>query len=308
MSVEETVPIQVVAYRDICQHPEDDTLRLQYADLLDEIGDERVPCPKCKGEKTVPYCSRFMYSCAELNVECDCGSLKSCDKCDGDGTVLSTANRDRAEFIRVQCELERYDPAAHHPVCLGPRSPQCRFCHYLSPREEQLRNAHPEWLKYPCPACEVEGVPVGTFEGGVACGTCGGTGDLFVRLHPAGNGDRLPRPVTFSRGFLDSVECTAADVWREVECGICGGDGLARDYKRWGCLDCGGNGHRPGRGRVTVPTEWAKAVVRETPVTKFDIGAWTGLLSFAVPSQNYKDVPSLIGEWVRREAFKKEKE
>ena len=55
----------------------------------------------------------------------------------------------RAEFIRVQCGLARYpagESARHHPVCLGPRSPRCRWCD-LRRRERELWDAHArEWF------------------------------------------------------------------------------------------------------------------------------------------------------------------
>lgn len=224
------LPRHVALYREVCQRPECDTLRLAYADALDELGDERVECPKCNG-------NRGEYKVPGFTVW-------GCQACEVTGTVLSTANRDRAEFIRVGCELARephcVNCGGRGMMVYGSFAATCRWCprwQELSNRSTTLLDAHPEWRKCPCPVC---GGTNRTFD---AC-PCGGSGDLF---QPFGDGAK-PRTVTFSRGFVDSVECTAADVWRE------------------------GVGVSPSGGTavpVTVPTEWAKAAERCTPCVRF---------------------------------------
>jgi len=133
---------------EIAANPEDDTLRLAFADWLDEHGD--------------------------------------------------AADRDRAEFIRVQCELGVWSGRGH-------------------PREVELLSAHPEWSRCRCPECDGSG-DQGKKNGhdGLACPACGGTGDLF--LTPRVSGASLtpppkPRTVTFARGFVDGVTCTLAEAF-----------------------------------------------------------------------------------------------
>ena len=141
--------------------------------------------------------------------------------------------------------------------------------------------------KCPCPACGGFSVAVET------CPTCGGTGDLFDGqcVTCGGHGDTnrggpcpdcergiAPRTVTFARGFPDSVECAAADVWRE------------------------GVGASPSGGTavpVTVPTEWAKAVVRCTPCVRFVVtdypDNWT--------AGERESRAAAVGAWVRAAAY-----
>ena len=134
---------------EIAARPDDDTLRLAFADWLDEHGD--------------------------------------------------AADRDRAEFIRVQCELGVWSGRGH-------------------PREVELLSAHPEWSRCRCPECDGSG-DQGKKNGhdGLACPACGGTGDLLFRgdsyrNRPHDSG-RNHRTVTFARGFADAVSCTLAEAF-----------------------------------------------------------------------------------------------
>jgi uncharacterized protein (TIGR02996 family) len=78
--------------RAVLAAPDDDTVRLVYADWLEEHGGE-VECGGCRGEGW--YWSD------------DARSYRSdCHPCSGTGRVPNS-NAERAEFIRVQCELER---------------------------------------------------------------------------------------------------------------------------------------------------------------------------------------------------------
>jgi uncharacterized protein (TIGR02996 family) len=283
---EVNIPRHVALYREICRAPEDDTLRLAYADCLDEIGDERVECPN-------PNCG---------NPVVGWDGFYQCSRCKGAGTVLSTANRDRAEFIRVQVEIERL-----HTLHQGTGQTIERLATVHGPiwdcrqREKELLRLHPEWRECPCPKCD------GTNRMFDGC-PCGGSGDLF---HPFGDGAK-PRLVHFRRGFPDSVECVAADVWRE-------GLGYRVDFENWRPED--------GSRTVTVPTEWAKAVVRCTPVSKFKVeleptreeGGWEwyghpDVFNTSRTKQTFKTVDEAkealaaeLGEWVRREPHDKEK-
>lgn len=171
-------------YREICRCPEDDTLRLAYADWLDENGDP-----------------------------------------------------DRAEFVRVQYELEGMPEYRGIRVGLDwsdPEfSPKCKRAVGLSRREEKILFAGPNWADCPCDKCEGTGV----IDQGCHCPTCHGTGDLFLSRdeRAPGHVHHVPRTVTFARGFPDAASCTLAEAFAS--------DG--------------------------VPTPWACEVVRRTPVTRF---------------------------------------
>lgn len=45
-----------------------------------------VRCQRCGGTKSVRVCTRFMFSCHELNMECDC-EPQPCRECNGTGEV-----------------------------------------------------------------------------------------------------------------------------------------------------------------------------------------------------------------------------
>ena len=182
--------------REIAARPDDDTLRLAFADWLDEHGD--------------------------------------------------AADRDRAEFVRVQCELEGMPAYRGINISLDWSdpgfSPECRRAVNLRRRETDLLDAHPEWSRCVCPECEGKGKVIGESIYGYSrererCLTCGGTGDLFLGFGVSGASKTpptKPRTVTFARGFADAVSCTLAEAF--------GGDG--------------------------TPTAWAIEVVKQTPVTR----------------------------------------
>lgn len=186
-----------------------------------------------------------LYATVCERPECDTARLILADRLDEVG------DRDLAEFIRVGCRIAAINAGIQSDEDCG--QPGCYECDARRPllaREAELREAHPEWRKCPCPACGGFSVAVET------CPTCGGTGDLFAsRWIGVKERTRLEyRTVTLSRGFPASVECAAADVWREE--------------RRDETAHIGG--HRYPTSRiVTVPTEWARAVVRHTPVTRF---------------------------------------
>ena len=175
--------------REIAARPDDDTLRLAFADWLDEHGDR-------------------------------------------------PDDADRAEFIRVQCELAPLNDLADsvHPMAMLGSDGIKREA--LLARSYQLLSAHPEWSRCRCPRmADRQWGPSDPRGCSPACPTCGGTGDLFVA--PGVSGASLtpptkPRTVTFARGFPDAVTCTLAEAF--------GGDG--------------------------TPTAWAIEVVKQTPVTR----------------------------------------
>lgn len=83
----------------IRESPDDDTPRLVYADWLTERGEElgEVECPQCRGSRGEWDDGGYKYQKSRW-VDCDC--------CHGTGTV-SNGLAERAELIRVECELVR---------------------------------------------------------------------------------------------------------------------------------------------------------------------------------------------------------
>ncbi len=180
--------------RAIITNPDDDAPRLIYADWLDENAGD-VACGRCFPGNGCPLCLQH-------------GHLKghetcyTCDLCFGTERV-SNGLAERAEFIRVQCELahERFanHPDPHDPVVwrFKSRSP-CKKCverDGLRRRErELLTDNHFEWMGRP--------------EG------------LATYRHPDGDHKWLVKKsgegssqidIEFRRGFIESITCTWND-------------------------------------------------------------------------------------------------
>lgn len=85
----------------IIDNPADDTARLAYTDWLEENA-IAVTCDTCggKGWKESRYRAGL-----EIGEEYDCVSHAACQKCHGK-KVTSDGRAERAEFIRLQCELD----------------------------------------------------------------------------------------------------------------------------------------------------------------------------------------------------------
>jgi len=81
--------------RAILAHPDEDTPRLAYADWLDERAED-VACDRCRGLQIVPW-----------DGVGPARTAMHCTACAGAGLV-SDGRRERAEFIRVQCELAKW--------------------------------------------------------------------------------------------------------------------------------------------------------------------------------------------------------
>jgi uncharacterized protein (TIGR02996 family) len=146
--------------------------------------------------------------------------------------LQENGQEERAEFIRAQIRLATPPWNSRDLI-----------------RSEQLLDRHrANWSRLPCPGCKdwlarfgQPNSPIGN------CPTCGGTGDLFRRMIPGSDGCVSDaRTVTFTRGFPESVSCTLGEVGR---------DDLHPHIDRL---------------RTTwASSEWAKAVVRASPVVKF---------------------------------------
>lgn len=124
--------------RSICETPFDDAPRLIYADWLEEQGQrEPLECSLCGGS-------------GERRIDCvEAGRPIGCFKCGSTGKITDNCT-ERAEFIRVQCELAPLtsphgtDEAINlkegelsHPGPLGIFHCGCRWCE-LKRREKGL--------------------------------------------------------------------------------------------------------------------------------------------------------------------------
>ena len=186
---------------EVAANPEDDTLRLAFADWLDEQPAGRKACPLdfCRGG--------YWRHSGDPHTR-----STRCHVCGPDGTVPDAADRDRAELIRTQYELAttggtgvgvKETIAAHMKLCN---------------RERELLAAHPEWSRCRCPRCRglrgrssrklIRGPGVW-----VSCPACSGTGDLFLRHVDDRTHATEPRTVKFARGFPDAVTCTLAEAF-----------------------------------------------------------------------------------------------
>lgn len=227
-------------YAAVLDTPEDDTVRLVYADALDEQPPVRVRCPAaCMLGESGLY---LTYEHAGPDSRWVC-----CGVCHGAGNVPDPTNAQRAELIRVQRELERTDRDHKDPNGSDPDGSDCTICSrltWLRTRERELLTVARQWESVPCSECAGCGT-VSVRLGNSAsqpgpCPVCGGTGDLL-----RGFGGRVSetahaeyqRTVRWERGF-PLVECTSSDVWKTETAGF----GWTEDY--------------------LAPTPWAVAVSR----------------------------------------------
>lgn len=228
-------------------NPDDDTLRLAYADWLDEQPVVRVKCARCDGDGTL-VCFRGPGATNPYHTNCP-----ACD----DGTILDTSNADRAELIRGQCEAAAWKRDGHGEECTvvqnfykspeskkpgGQMRLQCYKCTDLQYTEftaSQIISRHHEWSQVNCLDCDGHGIT------DHVCGTCRGTGDLLKRIvqmsEPTSFMASEPRHLHWSRGFIECVEARSEEVWYDDQSGEDAG---------------GGNSIRE-----TLPTPWARALV-----------------------------------------------
>lgn len=205
--------------RAILDYPDDDLPRLVLADWLEERNRPGGfnPCPAAceNGQVILSYWS----DAGQRREKCEV-----CSTCRGRGLVAVAANRyvERAEFIRVQCELARLELAsgtpafweslrATHAGCDG-CSDWCR----LRKREMDLWTlAGPEWFEL-----AKEGFPLMP-----TVGVLGQTWDVVVR-----------------RGWPEVVRLRLHQLrdWTGGRCGSCGGDGLYKttEHGNRPCIQC----------------------------------------------------------------------
>lgn len=109
---DEEAALLAAVYADL----DDDTVRLVYADWLDEQP-HRAPCPDCGGGRSGAW---------HFEIDAD-GRCVRCGRrgCNGDGLVEDHSRAERAEFIRLQIELERLTRSRTCPAC---PNTSCPFC------------------------------------------------------------------------------------------------------------------------------------------------------------------------------------
>lgn len=203
----------------IREHPDDDTLRLVYADRLDEIAGT-VPCSQCdsgwRPKSGTP----------------DPGMTSRCPHCNGSGTV-SDADAARAEFVRVQVEAAILGAKADHGEC---DCYECQRYTMLSGLSDALLAAHAaEWFAVP---------------GWAGPWVEGGELRWSLLTMSRGTPDRPAGIVrcTVSRGFLDAVTapldvllppCPVLESERAIAAG--------RSFTHFAnCPACRGTGFCPG--------------------------------------------------------------
>ncbi len=271
----------------ILDDPAADAPRLVYADWLDE---NKKSCGKCDGTGEID----------EKNYHGAWDSWK-CAACDGTGLVSQS---DRAEFIRVQCELSRSD--CHHPRGLIKPTPWCRVC-VLRHREGELLtdDNRQAWFAVPGLGVQLEG----------------DADKLFWWVQPGG-----PRiEATIHRGFVERITCTLAD-WCGGLCPECRDPARAATRRLAGetCRHCGGSGRTPAHGPAVVACQPISRVgLTDRAMVQIPRYGWTFVIADGPSRRNgipwdvyelmsgeyYKDQPSAADalsdgliKWAKREA------
>ena len=188
--------------------PDDDTPRLVLADRLDELdAGPEVVCPNCGGYGQTPkekgkggYTSQ--------------GVMYRCLACSGTGSVPDTSHRDRAEFVRVQCEWSSWErPNGMFEIPpTAPGKQRLKWC--LERMEDLLAANRAAWELVPCPRCNERGEVAVRVDDIRAlhwrrCDSCTGSGNLLHGL-----------TVTWHRGFPATVVApfaTWVQVWDHYE-------------------------------------------------------------------------------------------
>jgi uncharacterized protein (TIGR02996 family) len=96
--------------RKIRENPFDDAIRMVYADWLEDRAHEEGSERKCETCRGIGW-KTSRWRIAEMDADDYGQSTVACDQCRGTGRIHDT-RVDRAEFIRLQCELEQYQ--AYH--------------------------------------------------------------------------------------------------------------------------------------------------------------------------------------------------
>jgi uncharacterized protein (TIGR02996 family) len=221
-------------YRAILCDPADDTLRLAYADWLDETAGTEE-CTRCKGRRVVGW--DYVNGVGEPPKE------YPCPECTAPGYEPEfDGNAARAEFIRVQCRLAT-PCVTCTPVCSQEygHAPPCELglVGDLRRREHRLfdRHAHLDWFPFP-----------------------GFQAALSSEPPTVARGSWL----VVERGFVSEVRLPAAAFLGEV-CAFCEGRGHFQSSGSYAeCPRCRGP---LGTGTGRTPG-LAKALFAAHPITK----------------------------------------
>jgi len=165
--------------------------------------------------------------------------------------LAEAGDEERAELIRVQCEIARIPDLRRanageggiewirsldrdHPAYVEDRRLLDRF-RALRDRERDLLARNPAWLSVPCPECDGSGRNEYTLSGN--CSLCKGAKDLLKRFVDDRTWATEPS-ATITRGFLD-VTLPHTSCWRR-ECSRCRETVWDRGA---GCARCDGGPH-----------------------------------------------------------------
>lgn len=94
--------------RAVIENPDDDHVRLVYADALDELPTQRVKCHVCGGTGSHALDSYVLASRYGRNTAGKILDSSVCGVCNGTGEGMDTFPQERAELIRVQVELSTH--------------------------------------------------------------------------------------------------------------------------------------------------------------------------------------------------------
>lgn len=173
--------------------------------------------------------------------------------------LAENGQEDRGNLIRCQIELAEHDAWAAKQFMVLPESRRGGRIGQLRAYSRDAIIAHPEWSKVQCVACgDGANLTVKQWLNSPSnpCPTCHGTGDLLETQHidPTGTEvtggrrhewGRATRPLTWSRGFIGSIEARSGELWAvDVDASQSEGE---REY---------------------VPTAWALAVVKALPLLR----------------------------------------
>ena len=196
----------------------DDAPRLILADWLDENGG-MVACD-CKNGKIDP---KRLWDGKSIRV-----ADNTCPRCHGSGSV-SNGCAERAEFIRVQCELARLKAIEFI-------DDEGLSWHSSTPEERRLEKRSAELLRERESKWVMDGLI------------------LPAKIERSNNSGIRHQ---WSRGFISHVTCTEAD-WIGRPCEVCNGTGKNRTYHPveiehvYDCGDCKGTGRIGAHGPAIV--------------------------------------------------------
>lgn len=238
-------PTELSLLAAILSNPDDDTPRLVYADWLEGQDTVSVKCGECRGQ------GWYVTDCSEEPYQAE-----ACPECNGTGYTTDTSRRDRAEFIRVQCELARI-------IAAGTADPKKGID--LEGRQFKPPPDYDRWESLNRRERELIGYD-------------------FCRW-----ADRFPKITGhYHRGFISFIVCAAEDwlqhcdviYWhptQTVECPECHGQPNDGDYAPPVSCRCGSTGR--------IPRPFVSTAQPLEQVTLSDIGGIPDILTFELPKQ-----------------------